>query len=70
MKLRQLLQTTAKALWGRRYDLCLAVGAAAVAIGIGCIYWPAGVIGAGLGLSAWGIMGARTEAAERRRRAM
>lgn len=29
-------------------DALLAAGAAAISIGIGCIYWPAGIIAAGL----------------------
>ena len=56
------LRAALEAVWGRRYDLCALLGAGAVAYGIGCIYWPAGVITGGLAVSAWGVVGARAEA--------
>ena len=64
MKTRQLrLLATLRA---RRYDLALAIGVAIAAVGIACIYWPAGLIVAGAAIGWWGVIGARTEAAERR----
>lgn len=65
-QLRQLVTAAARVTWGRRFDLCIWAGGAVVAGGIGCVYWPAGVIVAGGALATWGVIGARTEAAERR----
>lgn len=69
-QLRHLLTAAARGLWGRRFDLCIWVGGVVVASGIGCVYWPAGVIVAGAGLGYWGVIGARTEALERRKARM
>jgi hypothetical protein len=67
MTWRQRLQTAAKRFWGRRFDVCVLLGAGAIAAGVALIYPPAGVITAGVAAASWGIVGARTEAAERRR---
>lgn len=48
------------AVWGWRYDLCVQVGGTLIAVGIGFVYWPAGVIAAGVALAVWGLIGART----------
>lgn len=66
-RIRRAFQTAGKTIWGRRFDLCLWTGGVTIAIGIGCIYWPAGVIVAGAGIAWWGLIGARAEAAERRK---
>ena len=65
--------TLLRGLWARRYDLGVLAGAVLVALAVGAIYRPAGVITLGLAIAAWSLMGARTEAAERatkRRQAM
>lgn len=62
----RVLVRVARGIWSSRYDLFVAAGGAAVAVGIGCIYWPAGIITAGAAVAWWGLLGARTEAAERR----
>jgi len=41
-------------------DALLASGAAAVSIGIGCIYWPAGIIAVGAFLIVTGVLIAYT----------
>lgn len=41
-------------------DALLTAGAAAMSIGIGCIYWPAGIIAAGTFLMAGGVLLAYT----------
>lgn len=61
------MKRLAAALWGRRYDVMVLLGVAACVVGIAAVYWPAAVITGGLAAVILGAVGARTEAAERRR---
>ena len=47
--------------WGRRYDALTLAGAGAVAVGVAYIYFPAGIIVAGLVLGIWGAIGSWTD---------
>jgi hypothetical protein len=56
-----------RAVWTRRYDLAALAGGVAIACAVGTVFLPAGVIVGGGLCILWGILGARVEAAERRR---
>lgn len=54
---RARIRTTAAVIWGYRYDALTLGGAGVIALGVSYVYWPAGVIVAGLVVGLWGVIG-------------
>lgn len=58
---RKRLAGAAAAVWARRYDALTLAGAGVIALGVSYVYWPAGVIVAGLVVGLWGAIGSWTD---------
>lgn len=54
---RRKLAAILAAAWSRRFDALTLLGCAVVAWGVAYIYFPAGIIVAGLVVGVWGVIG-------------